>query len=58
MGSHYTLENDFGPVNERVISERLAVYPSKEEPNINENNLDNSIQPSGGRGRIFLEDAG
>ncbi len=26
MGSHYTLDNDFGPVNERVLSQKLEGY--------------------------------
>ncbi len=47
MTMHYTLDNDFGPVNERILSEKLKAYDSQP-----------SIEPQGVRGRRFVEDPG
>lgn len=49
MTNTNTLDNDFGPVNERAINEKLEVYPSQDGP---------AIEAQGGRGRRFVEDAG
>ncbi|MBI2579393.1 MAG: hypothetical protein HYW27_00645 [Candidatus Aenigmarchaeota archaeon] len=50
MKDHYTFDNDFGPVNERVLAEKLEDYNDK-LPTQN-------IEPQGTRGRRFREDAG
>lgn len=49
MKSNYDLENDFGPVNERILSEKLSIYDSQDQE---------PIEPQGTRGRRFIEDQG
>ena len=53
MKDHYTFDNDFGPVNERVLEKKLEDYKSGPST---QNRY--AIEPQGGRSRKFAADAG